>query len=243
MKKTFSIILATAVAGSISAQAATLAGWETWGTAVATGASKTVAASQSATGATGSAFLPGAAGGTVNNAVIDAGGANDSGNFGATLAGASTDVSVATQGLRAGTTDSQYFEFTITAGAGATITLDTFHFDTAMGGGQASRTWALSVVSGSSISVGAIDNGIYANFNGLTEKDLDLTTLDDRTLEAGESATFRFDAVGNGNGGNGIRFDNAAISGSVTVIPEPSAPLLTGATALLLGLRRNRRQA
>jgi hypothetical protein len=117
-----------------------------------------------------------------------------------------------------------YFDFTVTADPGTTINFTSFNFDAYRRFGGSADLWALSVVSGS-VTNGPIANGSVkqAASSGSTMAetdphnwDIDLTGLEDRVLNAGESAVFRLeftDASLTAGGGNHTMLDNVAIFG------------------------------
>lgn len=118
------------------------------------------------------------------------------------------------------------FDFTITASEGTGISFSSFNFDSFRRFGSSSDTWTLSVLSGD------ITNGPIANATGSVTQasggtgtldealpndfDIDLTVLEDRILDAGESAVFRLEFTGANpgtSGGNITSIDNVGIFG------------------------------
>jgi hypothetical protein len=130
-------------------------------------------------------------------------------------------------------TPSGEMTFTITNTSGSTMELAGFHFDGVRVRTAAPQDWALSILTGSDATVGAVTNGTIITdttspFLDREDVDIDLTGLADRTLENGEVVIFELAWTGGSggtpSGGNNTMIDNVALSGSILPVTEP--PLL-----------------
>lgn len=114
-----------------------------------------------------------------------------------------------------------FVDFIVTDEGGADRDLTGFHFDTGTFRPNSAHLWELSVVSGD-LTVGTVASGDAANVMGGTvdwyNYDIDLSVLEDRTLDANGTVTFRLeftsdaDPVGLPYPGHHQYLDNVAIS-------------------------------
>ncbi len=140
-------------------------------------------------------------------------------------------------------------EFKITAN-GAQLTLNEFHFDYWVAWNKSYDVWSLDVIAGATtnneVSPSALTH--ISDLNGGAGKDpslgdtdyLDIsyTLTNSVVLNDGESATFLFTLDG-ATGGAASYFDNFAISGTASAIPEPATLGLIGVASLgILFIRR-----
>lgn len=168
-------------------------------------------------------------------------GSSNDGTFGS-VAGASTDTGPSSTGtyLRGGGGQGGY-DFTVTAGSNP-IELTGFSFDTRKERTQSADDWTVTIISGpiTNQQVGSGSLGNVLGANGPSDHDdidLDLSSLADNTLEAGQSATFRiFWTGGNGLTNQDTYLDNVAIFGDF--VPEPTSLALLGLGSLLVARRR-----
>ncbi|MGC6467209.1 MAG: hypothetical protein ACON38_19345 [Akkermansiaceae bacterium] len=218
-----------------------IAGWDTWESS--TSPSSTVTAPGVTASATASAV-----GGTANWSNTDGGGdpgrgsSDDAtwGSFGGNgdLASSVTIVGAANLTVTNAKTDAQV-TFTITNNGGSDIELEAFHFDALAFRPKAPRSYSLSVLPGSDITVGNVfTSGLPTNDNSTNaishlggalighdqhdEVDLDLRGLADSTLEVGGTVIFQLEfknGVGDGAGGHHLFLDNVAVSGSGATAP------------------------
>jgi len=250
--KTIGILAATLTAGSMSASGAVVvAGWDSWNSSTAPSATVTAAgitatAAGSAAGMTN--WSAGEGGGNVGR------GSSGDGTWG-TFAGGGTAASLSTtlqqdNFLTTNGRVSSELTFTIMNGAALDLDLSAFHMDALRWRPNATDTYALTVVSGD-ITTGAVGMpGSLTNNSGASlanrdlhdQVDIDLSTLADHTLAAGESAVIRIDFTGGtgSGGGHHLFLDNVAFSGDFIPVPEPSSVLLLGLSGLAL-LRRRRK--
>lgn len=255
MKKHIALLAATTAVTSFSAHAVLVAGWDTWTTAGASTTPVTYAptftqlVTATAVGTPVSNDDPTfpATIGHFNNVGVMFGASGD-GTWGSIADSVSPPTSDALdQFAAAGLVEETNgtFEFTITA-SGSPILLTTFNFDALGRFGGNPQDWTLT--ASGDITPGLIASGTIADDNGnanfLTNTagndfDVLLSTLADRTLEDGESASFLLNITGGGDdssGGNFTLIDNVGIFGDA--IPEPSSSLL----ALLGGIFLIRRR-
>lgn len=225
MKKAIAIMTVTVMAGSLSASAVLIAGWETWSNTGTAAASQVNGATGSATDTVWSLFQTAA---------------STDGTFGTLVspaADATTDL--VNDGFALVNGADGYIDFTITAGAAA-IELETFHMDMTRFRFGSAENWTLDIVAGdlSNTNVSSGSMGVYNADQNLPDFDLDLTGLADSQLDALGSVTFRLSLTG-GNGalGQHTYVDNVALSG--TVIPEPATMgLIVSFSGGLLFIRR-----
>lgn len=172
-----------------------------------------------------------------------------------------TDLGIANMTLTNGKPDGE-FTMTIINNGAQSIELSSFHMDAVAFRPNAARTYSLSVLSGSDISIGTVfESGAPLNNNstnaitqlggglGTTHDvhddiDIDLSGLADMTLDSGETAIIQV-AFTNGTGSGGghhLFIDNIAVSGDYvgTVIPEASSILFLGLCGFAFGCRRRR---
>lgn len=227
----------------MTAPGAIIAGWDTFDDSVG----GDIYAATTTIGLTASIAGTAEAGGTwfnFNNSGVDYGGSTD-GTFGATGAGAST-VSDLRGAIVLSNGYDGYLDITLTETAGIARPLDTFHFDSSLMRFRAADLWEVSVLAGSSITVGSLQSGgplPNSTASGASEDfDIDLAGLADNTLDANGTVTFRLNFTGGQApettaSGHHTFVDNIAVSGAV---PEP-ASIALGALGLgLLGFRRRR---
>lgn len=205
-----------------------IAGWDTWGSIDAPGAS------YSAHSVTASATAS-AVGGTADWSTTDSGSdpgrgsSNDAtwGNFDGNSIPASsvTDAHGANFTLTNAKTDGE-ITFTINNTGTEDILLNEFHFEAVAFRSKAPRTYALNVLAGSDITVGNVVTssadeitdlgGTLSGHNQHDDIDLSLTGLADHTLEAGGTAIFQLaftGGEGDASGGHHLFVDNVGISG------------------------------
>lgn len=213
-----------------------IAGWDTWNSTTSPTATAT------APGVTASATAS-AVGGTANWSNTDGSGdpgrgsSEDTswGSFDGNGAPASSVTNVGGANITAtnAKNDAQV-TFTITNNGASDIELDAFHFDALAFRPKAPRTYSLSVMPGSDITVGNVftsglptnDNstnaithlaGVLVGHDRHDEIDLDLSGLADSTLEIGGTVIFQLEfsnGAGDGSGGHHLFLDNVAVSGS-----------------------------
>lgn len=244
--RSITLLVSTLAASSISASAAVVvAGWDTWNSATAPGASVV------APGVTGTAVTT-----TESNSwnTNDGRGSSSDGVWGnaATVTpGASTlDVDGENLTLPNAATGGT-ITFSISNNGTADINLEGFHLDAYAFRPHAARTYAVSIVGGGGITAGNIFTsiedeithvgGAWAN-DAHDDIDLSLSGLADHTLGAGEAVDILLafsDGTGNGAGGHHLFVDNVAVSG--TVVPEPSSAAFLGLSGFALLLRRRRK--
>ncbi|MDA7880792.1 hypothetical protein N9A94_00625 [Akkermansiaceae bacterium] len=210
-----------------------VAGWDTWDSATAPGATVT------ASGIVATATASGTGGNwTITDNVDDPGrgssGDQTWGSFDGNGAGASTvtNVGPANMSLTNGRTDGEV-TLTITNNGPVDWELEAFHMDAVAFRRNAARTYALNVLAGSAITVGNVfTSGLPANDNGTDaittldgnlgtshdvhdDLDISLAGLIDHTLAPGEVAIIQI-AFSNGTGSGGghhLFLDNVAVSG------------------------------
>ena len=230
-----------------------VAGWDTWDSTTAPGAS--FSAPNVAASATASA-VGGTADWTRTDSSGDPGrGSSDDATWG-TFDGNGVPASSVTNAhgsnftLTNAKTDGE-ITFTINNTGTEDITLNKFHFEAAAFRSKAPRTYALNVLAGSDITVGNVITssanaipelgGTLTGHNQHEDIDLSLTNLADHTLEAGGTAIFQLaftGGAGDGSGGHHLFVDNVAISG-VGNLGEPEIevehdgqPLTDGAATI-----------
>lgn len=230
-------------AGSMSASAALIAGWETW----ADTAGDINPATQFATNVTATADGTAESGGIwflFNNDTV-ANGASSDGTFG-TL-GIAEMSTVSGQGYSLSSGYDGFIDFTITNGSTNTIELTSFNFDAGAFRVRAATDWELSVVAGSSITPGSVQSSggpvTVASAPIVDDYDVALTGLADNDLEPAGVVTFRLNftggsAPGTGSGGHHLFLDNVGVFGDA--IPEPSSALFLGLSGLALMVRRRK---
>jgi hypothetical protein len=250
MAKRLVLPLMVALLMHCHSQAATIiAGLDTWDSATAPTVPVT------APGVTATATASGVGGNWSNTEGSGRGSSKDTtwGTFdgNGNAADATTDGSNLNFTLTNGKTDGEV-TLTITNNGPDDLALENVHFDAVAFRPNAARTWAVNVLAGSDITVGNVyTSGLPMNDNStdaitqlggnlLTDDsdplthdqhddiDLPLTGLADNVLEVGGTAIIQV-AFSNGTGsgsGHHLFLDNVAISGSVSVIPEPSSCLL-----------------
>jgi hypothetical protein len=217
-----------------------IAGWDTWDSATAPSSSVTEP------GVTATATAS-AVGGTSNWSISDGGGDPGRGSSGDTSwgtfegegisASSLTNTGVANLTATNAKTEAEV-TFTITNGSTADIELAAFHFDALAFRPKAPRSYSLSVLAGSDITVGNVftsdapmdDNGSNAithlsgELSGHDQHDqidLDLSALADSTLEVGGTVMFQLEftnGAGDGSGGHHLFLDNVAVSGATTLL-------------------------
>lgn len=217
MKKSIGILMAVVAAGSMSASATLIAGWETWKWQGA-GTDPLISGATVENGATASATQSGAWSIGTNIGSID-------GTFGSLASpAAETANSGSTDGYNLSNGADGFVDFSVTA-TGSDTQLTTFHFDATRFRSGSAENWTLEVLAGGDINNGAavtVASGTMAIYNSdfnLPDFDVDLTTLADNDLGAGGTATFRLSfAGGNGSSGQNTYLDNVGIS----AVPEPA---------------------
>jgi hypothetical protein len=159
--------------------------------------------------------------GTVNNGASDDG---QYGQFGPT--GADTSVAVATDGLALSNGFDGYIDFLITDTTGTARALTGFHFDAGAFRPNAATDWELEVLEGD-ITIGTVASGTVTVNAGPMQDDISirLAGLDDSTLEANGSVTFRLNFTG-GTGefgspasGHHLFLDNVGVAGDILGLP------------------------
>lgn len=217
MKKTIAILTAVVCAGSMSASASLLVGFETWDTNPNGGSGVTNAATSNATGFSGDSITQAA---TWSRSAL---GASTDGTFG-TLAGADTGTTFKS-GLALNNGANGAYDFTVSNNSGSSYALDFFRFDTGTFRPNAAHEWTVSIQSGDltaqTVLSGSADN-ITGGVTDWYDYDIALSGITGgNVLADGESVTFRLDmAGGTGASGHHQYVDNIAISGNV--IPEPA---------------------
>lgn len=217
----------TTMGMTMSVDAGVIIGWETWGS---TAPSLVNGDASGASVRTGTWLTSG----------NPAQGASTDGTFG-TIAGASAGTET-NQGIfvRSGTGNIVY---TVTAGA-QDIVLDGFHFDAIRERAGSPEFWSVDILAGGSITetagIASSNLGGASGNNGpqdLNDIDIDLTSLADRTVEAGTSAQIRINhSGGTGASNQDTHVDNVAFTGNF--VPEPTSLALLGLGGLLIARRR-----
>ena len=217
-----------------------IAGWDTWDSATSPSSSVTEP------GVTATATAS-AVGGTSNWSISDGGGDPGRGSSADTSwgsfegegisASSLTNTGVANLTATNAKTDAEV-TFTITNNSAADIELDAFHFDALAFRPKAPRSYSLSVLAGSDITVGNVftsdapmddnsSNAVTHLSGGLSghdqhdQIDLDLSALADSTLEVGGTVMFQLkftNGAGDGSGGHHLFLDNVAVSGATTLL-------------------------
>lgn len=222
MKNNFkkSLVLSALFVGGAS-QAATVVGYD-FGPDTAAGAS--LEATTVVGGLTASAIMEGAGLNTFQATNV-LGFASDS-VLQVSAAGTSTpELSIA---------NDAYFSFTVTPDAMMTVDLETLSFSAARGGGSTDRGYEIrSSVDNFATTLGLEDN-IPTVRPTLTPATIDLGAEFSNLTTATEFRVYIFAP----NGGNTIEFEDIALHGTVSVIPEPSASLLVALGGLLLARRK-----
>ncbi|WP_309027299.1 BNR-4 repeat-containing protein [Pelagicoccus enzymogenes] len=187
-----------------------LIGWEKW---AGSGAPSPATTENGATGTTANI----ASGWTHNFR-----GASEDGTFGslpAEIAAADptfgTDASFNDTGYRVQTDTAKSIDFIVTETNGTGYELEAFHFDAIQRNGSPNASWTLEILEGGALTPGVVATGSVANgFGGgwKGDVDIDLSSLDDRTLEASSTVSFRLTFESSNN--KWIEFDNVGISGS-----------------------------
>ena len=250
--KTFSALMVSAMAGSLSASGAILvAGIDTWSSTTAPAVTNTAAGIT----ATATASTSSGAWSITDNGTDPGRGSSEDGTWG-TFDGSGTAASTVTNlGVENFTVTngrpSAEVTLTIVNGGTDDLNLAAFHLDVVAFRPNAPRTYALNVLAGSDITVGNVftspTTAITHLGGGLTghdqhdDIDLDLSALADSTLSPGETAILQIafsDGTGSG-GGHHLFLDNVAVSGDFVTVPEPSSAILLSLSGLaLLGRRR-----
>lgn len=133
----------------------------------------------------------------------------------------------------------EYFSFTVTPTAGATLDLTDLTFDAARGGGGTPRGWEVrSSVDGFASSLGTAD--IPTARPALTSFSVNLGAASFDNLTS--AVEFRFYSY-SPNSNNSVEYDNIELNGTaalVAMVPEPASGLLVivASTGLLLRRRR-----
>ncbi len=206
-------------------EGALIAGWETWSQV----SSDTWNATQTATGVTAQAVGTHESGGAwynFTNATVENGASSD-GRYGETgPSGANPSVAVNTDGVTLSNGYDGFVDFTVTDTSGTATALSQFHFDTGAFRPSAATDWKLEVISGD-ITIGSIASGTATVNAGPIQDDesIDLTGLEDSTLEANGSVTFRLNFTGGGGepgaaaSGHHLFLDNVGITGLPLGLP------------------------
>lgn len=141
-------------------------------------------------------------------------------------------------------TNNSYFQFTVTPEVGQTIDFSSISMDAARGGGSArgfsiassanSYATLFTSLSGHPTAYDPVA-GIASQQPSYTNYAFDLSSLADITT----ATTFRVYSW-SGAATNTIYYDNITLNGTISPVPEPSAPLIGGLGVLFM-LRRRRR--
>ncbi|QEG22895.1 BNR-4 repeat-containing protein [Mariniblastus fucicola] len=147
-------------------------------------------------------------------------GASTDGTFGSfTGAAADTTTESTNDGARLTNGANHTYTFTFTDTSGSDTDLGAFHFDLGTFRPNSARTWTLSTLAGSSVSVvadlatGTIDSGTGGQVD-MFNVDVDLSGLTDSTLDANGTVIFFLELEGGtpDSGGHHGFLDNVAVS-------------------------------
>lgn len=208
MKKTMAIMSVAVLAGTMSASAGLIAGFDTWGSTAASGVQLDGVTATAAYGAPPWQLSGGAA--------------STDGTFGSvTTPAASTANTLVNTGIMLPNGADGNMVFTITDTTGTARDLTTFHFDFTRFRFGSAENWVLSVTGGD-LTNGDVESGTAGVFNtstDLPDYDIDLTGLADFELDANGSVEFTLSFTG-GNGAIGQHsyLDNVGVSS----VPEPA---------------------
>ncbi len=151
------------------------------------------------------------------------------------VVGAPGNANLNSDGLRCKVTG-EYLDFTITNNnPSSNLVLKIFSFDAWRSSANSISAWTLSVLPGSSITTGVIENGNFASKgevpsdSDFDDFDIALTGLADNTLAFGESATLRM-TMGATSGEGYTYLDNFAFSGVLNLLPDIKAVSYTHLT-------------
>ncbi|MFC7335963.1 hypothetical protein ACFQY0_02135 [Haloferula chungangensis] len=162
---------------------------------------------------------------------VDERGASSDGTWGTSVGPPAADTTVGTdndQNLELpNATTGGTITMTITNSSGTDIQLDQFHMDTLAFRPKAARTYTLEVLEGGAITAGNVyssesqeiksQGGPPPDNDQGDDVDLDLTFLEDSTLEAGGTVQFLLSfsgGDGDGSGGHDLWVDNLAVTSS-----------------------------
>ena len=203
-----------------------IAGWDTWSQFSSDRWNATdtdgVTAQAVGTHESGGAWI------NFNNSIVENGASSDGfyGESESEIGNASTSVANSVDGVTLANGFDGFIDFTLDDTTGVDRDLTGFHFDVGAFRPNAATDWELEILSGGDLTPGSVASGTAAVNQGPIQDDesISLAGLDDQTLDANGSVTFRLNFTGGGGDAG------AAQSGHHLFVDN------VGVTALLMGL-------
>jgi len=153
-------------------------------------------------------------------------------------------VVTANTSIDSAVTANQFFTLSLAAASGNVMNLETLSWTGNIAVGNSAKNITLQINTGSGYTtVGTYFFTASDKTNSTAPTTAPTPTFDLSGYSGLSSATLRFvlwDDVGGITGGASMRMDDLTITGSTSVIPEPTAALLGGVAGMTLLLRRRR---